>query len=76
MMFKKLLSNIKKPTPKTGKGLAGFGLTIAGFGLTASFKPDQLIEFVPENQRIYVALALIIAGVATSIWGGSKVKAD
>jgi hypothetical protein len=61
---------IASKTPKIGKRLAGIGLGIGGVGLTLDFFEPQVIEFIPENQRIYyIALVTILQFLGVAVFG-------
>lgn len=58
---------IRSKTPAVGKRLAGIGIGIGGVGITLDFFEPDLVQFLPEEHRIYyLALATILqfAGVA------------
>lgn len=66
----------KSKTPKVGRKISKIGFGIGGFGLALEFTDAQLIEFIPEEHRIYfifmkhamqvVGLLLVGGGVAST----------
>ena len=70
----KLIDKLKAKTPKAGNKIAKVGVMIAGFGATAEFLPPEMIEFIPERLRVYYSIAVVIAGVITTIYGKAQVE--
>lgn len=77
--MKKLFKLFKSKTPKVGRKLAGIGIGIAGLGITMEFTEAQIIEFIPEEHRIYYIVSMRILEIVGGIFitaGGSQTKTD
>jgi hypothetical protein len=66
----------KSKTPKVGRKISKIGFGIGGVGLALEFTDAQLIEYIPEEHRIYfivmkhamqiVGLLFVGGGVAST----------
>jgi len=77
--MKKLFKLFNAKTPKVGRKLAKVGLVIGGFGVTMEFTKAEIIEFLPEEHRIYYVLAMRVLEIAGGIFfvaGRTQTKTD
>lgn len=77
--MKKFWKLIKSKTPKVGKRIAKIGLGVGAVGVTMEFNQPDMIELIPENQRIYFIIAkwiFIIIGTAMAGGGMASTIAD
>lgn len=75
--IKHLLQLAKAKNTKTGRRLAKVGLSIGGVGFGLEFSETQMIEFIPEEHRVYVVLTMhILQFLGVALFGAGVLSTE